>query len=1319
MESYPLEYVLHHVPLMGVLGLQPSVVESPPPSSPLVESLASLKESLLTILVAKNNLGIWDTTTAVKLSGFFHVVSLGKDHVFTAHKLPGRPPATPLIHSPLSPLTPGSPLHPGGMMCPQWVRKHREILPSVVLGFYDLVDSSLAVNDTVMAAEIIDRKKTLGERGIKYAVILLCRVGTPDDETQIEDRLAFLKKNCGLDPKSSVFVIPFDVNRRSTTVDLLEFVTSMQRTLFESALNYYREHVKRVKKKKSKFVATSPTRSPQPAPGARTSDPSGLSAQGWGLRYDYKLAVFTEFQQNMEGAIKLYETCYDNLLELLRKSAAGPTLLGADSIPPGSPRWTEARALLDTINLKICKLHLYTEFPLLALEAMNRHLRCCKILPEFAYLAKSNLPPPPGLSQVADIVGGGTHEYWSWVSKQYRIFGELIELATSKSRLSLPYPPPGTLGNGGAAALLNTVANNGMNVLTGGEIPATSFSAFSMTNPANFVQHAGYYYYMSAKAAEEAWRKFKEIAEVIEDPSGHDVFSKSTLDLIGQDYLNSSLEQGKAVDHGALTIELFTKSYEQFRKQKSGRITLFLAAEIARVYERNSQYEMALKFYERIGKTYRKEKWNFILKSILESTVRCASELALWDIVLDALVELMSESVLPHENGRIDVLNQLLTVLNYGSLIPGSPTGAHPDVSIRKIVDMDQMNAFIQCSVQFKKTEAYAGCPVPFQVTLTSAGATSPPIPLRFSKVQILFSVPRYDYCLFCSDEVASTLTHSTKPRLILLDCTDAKREVMKNLETGSERKYWTKTLDLEVAMGSTVVVEGVVNAADSQDIKIRAVGLVLESPLGHISLNYRIADRGEGAMFRRKWMTVDKDGAPKIDYLPDGYGEQSLLRVSRRQPNIRIQVIHDEHGYLDELYPVDIEITNEEDSEIHVLMDAEFRSSMSSDDAYSQIFESHPGNAAAAGSNQLSGLSLGAIAAHSKLSRRLWLRCDKFVGERLLILSVQYGQEHFAGSSLTTEPVDPASVPTTEVIRMQETARIAFTSPFDVKFDIIAQKTRRLALREGEERVGLLGFASGASGAALEKMDQFSVLANIKTASSNDMEIESVVLKAIETTSSPQIDILDVPVHCHTLQVWKPGSLANYVYHVRVTSDILSGSKPLSFGRVEINWKRRFRNKTFEQSGSQWATTTVKLPPTEPPKPVVQVFTDLPPQIEVGRLFTVQHVIENPSLQVVELHATIEAAEGFVFSGYKQTGIRILPLSSARLQYNCIALLSGQLTPPKIKIIKKELAPAAGPGNPVGPSPAASAATIPKTSDIEIAPPRDITIFVKPNLDW
>jgi hypothetical protein len=77
METYPLEYVLHHVPLMAVIGLL-----DPPPSQQPADTLqqqsqpSPVRKALLTSLMAKNNASIWDS--GGRGVGFFHVIALDK-----------------------------------------------------------------------------------------------------------------------------------------------------------------------------------------------------------------------------------------------------------------------------------------------------------------------------------------------------------------------------------------------------------------------------------------------------------------------------------------------------------------------------------------------------------------------------------------------------------------------------------------------------------------------------------------------------------------------------------------------------------------------------------------------------------------------------------------------------------------------------------------------------------------------------------------------------------------------------------------------------------------------------------------------------------------------------------------------------------------------------------------------------------------------------------------------------------------------------------------------------------------------------------------
>lgn len=66
---------------------------------------------------------------------------------------------------------------------------------------------------------------------------------------------------------------------------------------------------------------------------------------------------------------------------------------------------------------------------------------------------------------------------------------------------------------------------------------------------------------------------------------------------------------------------------------------------------------------------------------------------------------------------------------------------------------------------------------------------------------------------------------------------------------------------------------------------------------------------------------------------------------------------------------------------------------------------------------------------------------------------------------------------------------------------------------------------------------------------------------------------------------------------------------------------------------------------------------------------FTVTYTLHNTSLTAHHLSLTMDLTEGFVFSGYKQTQIRALPLSSIIMTYNCVPLVCGKVNIPKLKV--------------------------------------------------
>lgn len=70
-------------------------------------------------------------------------------------------------------------------------------------------------------------------------------------------------------------------------------------------------------------------------------------------------------------------------------------------------------------------------------------------------------------------------------------------------------------------------------------------------------------------------------------------------------------------------------------------MTLYIAFRIAEAYHGGGQYDMALRFFDRISKTYRREKWGTISDRIRELWIDCARKEGKKEEVVRVLVEMI------------------------------------------------------------------------------------------------------------------------------------------------------------------------------------------------------------------------------------------------------------------------------------------------------------------------------------------------------------------------------------------------------------------------------------------------------------------------------------------------------------------------------------------------------------------------------------------------------------------------------------------------------------------------------------------------------
>lgn len=206
MNSYPPELLAQLAPVMFVAGLDPP--PPPVPATPLSPGEPDSQEAVLPArpqdpftvltlrlrdaLLAQRKVAIWQAEKTKS----FQTILVDKEVRFPPRKLVSpEDPQFSAAHSPLSPLTPTSPLYPDGLIAPIWIRKHTTLVPSVFVLFMRLYESpphhpkspldapdpererereqEERRRDAELAAEVALRKKSTNERGIKLTVVLI------------------------------------------------------------------------------------------------------------------------------------------------------------------------------------------------------------------------------------------------------------------------------------------------------------------------------------------------------------------------------------------------------------------------------------------------------------------------------------------------------------------------------------------------------------------------------------------------------------------------------------------------------------------------------------------------------------------------------------------------------------------------------------------------------------------------------------------------------------------------------------------------------------------------------------------------------------------------------------------------------------------------------------------------------------------------------------------------------------------------------------------------------------------------------------------
>lgn len=448
-----------------------------------------------------------------------------------------------------------------------------------------------SLRDNQLKIEINGLKKEWQSSGYKtkFLIVLLSEEGDGNDIGDTDDRIASIRRATNLDPKS-IFLLPPD----ATSEELQEFTKSLFTLIQPSVAEYYRDLSKHARRKRNRSSIPPPTAPP-------TSGTSQtLSSQGWHVRYEFKLGIFAEFRQEMDAALRNYESAYETLF--------GQEVF--ETIAGWNPRFNHARLLADSLAIRI--------------------IRCLLWAGQTAAAVRSWVSHRDRTQDIVNRRGKGSRNYgWeAWESRWSMAMAELIrcaEISPQEQYLALAsHEKPTFTGDG--------------------------------LYPWEQLHHEGYWLYRSAKHSIKRRALAQQIPDEDRPPPGQSpasqIASKSYLYdtyLAPETHVEAPLSGLKGFDHSSLILKTLKAALEEFAKRNQTRKVESITLEMAEEYIRIGSWFDGLNLLRPLWSTlsWRGSGWWPLMERFGLALRECAVQMGDGETVVRVDWELLSKGKKP------------------------------------------------------------------------------------------------------------------------------------------------------------------------------------------------------------------------------------------------------------------------------------------------------------------------------------------------------------------------------------------------------------------------------------------------------------------------------------------------------------------------------------------------------------------------------------------------------------------------------------------------------------------------------------------------
>ncbi|KAL8847716.1 MAG: hypothetical protein Q9221_007236 [Calogaya cf. arnoldii] len=671
-------------------------------------------------------------------------------------------------------------------------------------------------------------------------------------------------------------------------------------------------------------------------------------------------------------------------------------------------------------------------------------------------------------------------------------------------------------------------------------------------------------------------------------------------------------------------VEVYSKSISHFTERNRERAVERLQYELALLYIREQKWKKALRFllavYE--GSSWRREGWWNLLGLLREQVRDVARAFGDAEVVLRAEWE-----------GLCDCFPRKLKVgYDFSRCLDGLedlPSRPRAVVKVEESVSCCEL--------------------LPAQVVVTShAQASTAPIVL--SHILISFDSGLKDIKVehHAKEDSPSSISGGLDVFDIVL--TTGTTTSDPSSPTTSKRNCLIGNCDLTFGPGTAKAISFNLIAKDAGVIRVATITSTIETNCFDLEHVVSEAEYMHQADF---WL-ASAGGTSRRDTGNKGLNE---IRIHPKPPKVQIGLPMKKEYLTDESVSMEVEISNEEDDDVEVTLEARFLGEADLVPVWMWMDDEAPSSPSEdplkeKQSRPTSKIVLGRIVQSASHKVKATFTSKSVPTEAVLEIKALY--------HVLKEPDTPISK-----ILIHE---VIFDRPFEANFDFqpcIDPKPWPNYFYPND----LTGEDESAQG--LQQIWHSNT--RIASFTTGPLIIEDVSLKLLDIHSGAICNISSISPPPQS----KPITLAPKDFH-ETQSQITTQKLDLDDRRpttlqfqLQIRWRRN-------HPGAPTATTHLPTPNLLIPfgEPRVLASAGTPVQADTNNngntstIIPLTYTIENPSTHVLNFSLTMETSDDFAFSGPKTTTLNLQPITRKTIRYNIMPLVNGKWITPRLRVL-------------------------------------------------